>query len=167
MGPCLAVEGATTATVFEASYVEKVLAPSLRSGQIVVVVDNLGAQKGERARKLIEGRGSASYSSCHRTHRTSIPSRKLSRRSRAFCEKPLSPNPRSPDRSARGSDLLGGQRKGRSGLPRAWRIPSVRPASMKHAVGRRALYHTEASSRNGRVAAVTCSGSSSLATTRV
>ncbi len=29
MGPCLAVEGATTATVFEA-YVEKVLAPSLR-----------------------------------------------------------------------------------------------------------------------------------------
>jgi hypothetical protein len=55
MGPCLAVEGATTTTVFEA-YVEKVLAPSLRRGQIVVV-DNLGAHKSERARKLIEGRG--------------------------------------------------------------------------------------------------------------
>jgi transposase len=55
MGPCLAVEGATTATVFEA-YVEKVLAPSLRRGQIVVV-DNLGAHKSERARRLIEGRG--------------------------------------------------------------------------------------------------------------
>ncbi len=54
MGPCLAVEGATTATVFEA-YVEKVLAPSLRRGQIVVV-DNLGAHKSEKVRELIEGR---------------------------------------------------------------------------------------------------------------
>ncbi len=55
MGPCLAVEGATTATVFEA-YVEQVLAPTLRCGQIVVV-DNLGAHKSERVRELIEGRG--------------------------------------------------------------------------------------------------------------
>lgn len=55
MGPCLAVEGATTATVFEA-YVEQVLAPSLKCGQIVVV-DNLSAHKSERARKLIERRG--------------------------------------------------------------------------------------------------------------
>jgi transposase len=55
MGPCLAVEGATTATVFEA-YIEKGLAPSLTSGQIVVV-DNLGAHKSERVRELIEGRG--------------------------------------------------------------------------------------------------------------
>ena len=53
MGPCLAVEGATTATVFEA-YVEEVLAPSLRRGQIIVVY-NLVAHKSERARKLIEG----------------------------------------------------------------------------------------------------------------
>jgi hypothetical protein len=55
MGPCLAVEGATTATVFEA-YVEQMLAPGLRGGQIVVL-DNLGAQKGERVRELIEERG--------------------------------------------------------------------------------------------------------------
>jgi transposase len=55
MGPCLAVEGSTTATVFEA-YVEKVLAPSLRRGQIVVL-DNLNAHKSKRARKLVEGRG--------------------------------------------------------------------------------------------------------------
>ncbi len=55
MGPCLAVEGATTAEVFEA-YIEKVLAPSLRRGQIVVV-DNLGAHKGERVRELVEERG--------------------------------------------------------------------------------------------------------------
>ena len=55
MGPCLAVEGATTTTVFE-TYVEKILAPSLRGGQIVML-DNLGAHKSERARELIEGRG--------------------------------------------------------------------------------------------------------------
>ena len=55
MGPCLAVEGPTTAVVFEA-YVEKVLAPSLRHRQIVVV-DNLGAHKGESVRELIEKRG--------------------------------------------------------------------------------------------------------------
>jgi transposase len=55
MGPSLAVEGATTAAVFEA-YVEKVLAPSLRPGQ-VVVMDNLGAHRPKRVRELIEERG--------------------------------------------------------------------------------------------------------------
>ena len=55
MGPCLAVEGATTKAVFEA-YVERVLAPSLRPGR-VVVMDNLGAHEGERVRELIERRG--------------------------------------------------------------------------------------------------------------
>ena len=53
MGPCLAVEGATTKAVFEA-YVERVLAPSLWPGQVVVVMDNLGAHRGERVRELIE-----------------------------------------------------------------------------------------------------------------
>src|SRR5215203_3558321 len=46
MGPSLAVEGATTARVFE-TYVEKVLVPSLRSGQSVVM-DNLGAHRPKR-----------------------------------------------------------------------------------------------------------------------
>ena len=55
MGPSLAVEGATTREVFE-TYIEKVLAPSLRSGQ-VVVMDNLSSHKGQRARELIEQRG--------------------------------------------------------------------------------------------------------------
>lgn len=55
MGPCLAVEGATTTKVFEA-YVEQVLAPTLRRGQIVVA-DNLSAHKSERVRELIERRG--------------------------------------------------------------------------------------------------------------
>jgi len=57
MGPSLAVEGATTATVFEA-YVEKVLAPTLRPGQLMVM-DNLSAHKGARVRKLIEERNCA------------------------------------------------------------------------------------------------------------
>jgi transposase len=55
MGPSLAVEGATSSKVFE-TYVERVLAPSLRKGQ-VVIMDNLSAHKGERVRELIEGRG--------------------------------------------------------------------------------------------------------------
>ena len=55
MGPSLTVEGATTSVVFEA-YVEQVLAPSLRRGQ-VVVMDNLSAHKGERIKELIEQRG--------------------------------------------------------------------------------------------------------------
>ncbi|MCA1729801.1 MAG: IS630 family transposase, partial [Actinobacteria bacterium] len=40
MGPALAVEGSTTATVFE-TYVGEVLAPTLRKGQEIVVMDNL------------------------------------------------------------------------------------------------------------------------------
>ncbi len=54
MGSCLAVVGSTTAAVFEA-YVGQILAPALRPGQ--VVLDNLGAHKGERVRELIEERG--------------------------------------------------------------------------------------------------------------
>jgi transposase len=55
MGPCLAVQGATTRIIFEA-YIEKVLLPSLRHGQ-VVVMDNLSAHKSERIRELLESAG--------------------------------------------------------------------------------------------------------------
>jgi transposase len=55
MGECLAVEGSTTTAVFEA-YLERVLVPSLRPGQ-VVVMDNLSAHKGSRVRDLIESKG--------------------------------------------------------------------------------------------------------------
>ncbi len=55
MGPCLAVEGPTTREVFEA-YLERVLAPCLSPGQ-VVVMDNLSSHKGPRVSELIEGRG--------------------------------------------------------------------------------------------------------------
>jgi hypothetical protein len=49
MGSSLTVEGATTSVVFEA-YVEQVLAPSLRRGQ-VVVLDNLSRPTKERGSK--------------------------------------------------------------------------------------------------------------------
>jgi transposase len=55
MGSSLAVEDATTAAVFE-TYVEQILAPTLRKGQ-VVVMDNLSSHKGERVKELIEQRG--------------------------------------------------------------------------------------------------------------
>ncbi len=50
------MEGSTTTReVFEA-YVERLLAPSLKPGQ-VVVMDNLSSQKGGRVSELIEQRG--------------------------------------------------------------------------------------------------------------
>src|SRR5215210_1372536 len=55
MGPSLAVEGSTTREVFE-TYLRRVLAPSLRPGQ-VVVMDNLSSHKGAKVRELIEERG--------------------------------------------------------------------------------------------------------------
>ena len=55
MGSSLVVEGATTSAVFE-TYVEQVLAPTLRGGQ-VVVMDNLKAHKGGRIKELIEDKG--------------------------------------------------------------------------------------------------------------
>ena len=54
MGHSLAVVGATTAAVFEA-YVEKMLAPTLRPGQIVVM-DNLSVHKGLVSRSSSKSR---------------------------------------------------------------------------------------------------------------
>jgi transposase len=55
MGASLVVEGSTNGTVFE-TYLEEVLLPTLKSGQ-VVVMDNLSAHKAERVRELIEAKG--------------------------------------------------------------------------------------------------------------
>src|ERR671910_2284771 len=55
MSESMTVEGATDALAFEA-YVEQVLAPSLREGQ-VVVLDGLGAHRTQKVRELIEERG--------------------------------------------------------------------------------------------------------------
>ncbi len=58
------------ARVFE-TYVEKVLAPSLEPGQIVVM-DNLGAHRPKRIRQFIEAKGCELLYSCRPTPRTSI-----------------------------------------------------------------------------------------------
>ena len=55
LGPCLAVEGTTTRDVFE-TYLERVLAPTLRPGQ-TVLMDNLSAHKGGRVKEIVEGAG--------------------------------------------------------------------------------------------------------------
>jgi transposase len=55
MGPSLTVEGAPTARVFE-TYVEKVLLPNLKEGQIVVM-DNPSAHRRKRIGALIEQHG--------------------------------------------------------------------------------------------------------------
>ncbi len=54
MESSMAVEKATTARIFE-TYVERLFAPALREGQ-VVVMDNLGAHRPRRIRELIEQR---------------------------------------------------------------------------------------------------------------
>jgi transposase len=55
MGPGLLVEGGISTAGFEA-YVERVLAPTLEPGRIVVM-DNLRQHLGARTRELIEARG--------------------------------------------------------------------------------------------------------------
>ena len=55
MGETMAVEGPTNREVFE-TYVEHALAPTLETGQ-VVILDNLSAHKPTRVRELIEERG--------------------------------------------------------------------------------------------------------------
>lgn len=51
----LVVEGAADGAAF-AAYVREVLVPALRPGQ-TVILDNLGAHKGEEARALVEAAG--------------------------------------------------------------------------------------------------------------
>jgi transposase len=55
MSPAMTVEGGTTAAVF-ATYLQRVLIPALRPGQ-VVVIDNVGAHKPERMAELVHAAG--------------------------------------------------------------------------------------------------------------
>ncbi len=55
MGEAMILEGSANGAAFE-TYVEELLAPSLRTGQIVVM-DNLKAHKSERVRQVIEDKG--------------------------------------------------------------------------------------------------------------
>lgn len=55
IGPSMLIAGGVTSTVFEA-YVEHILGPTLRPGQIVLL-DNLSAHKSTRLRRLLAARG--------------------------------------------------------------------------------------------------------------
>jgi transposase len=55
IGPALTITGSVNGAVF-AAYVQQILAPSLRPGQ-VVMLDNLSAHKGEAVRLAVEGVG--------------------------------------------------------------------------------------------------------------
>ena len=80
------MEGATSSIVFEV-YIQKVLVPSLRRRQ-VVVMDNLSAHKGGRVRELVESAGCELLSlPPPYSRRTSTPSKRLSRRLKAFLRK--------------------------------------------------------------------------------
>lgn len=52
---CMVFEGATDRVAFE-TYIEKVLSPHLKSGQIVIM-DNLSSHKSLKVRQLIEAKG--------------------------------------------------------------------------------------------------------------
>jgi hypothetical protein len=71
MGPSMAVEGATTARLFE-TYVRRLLAPALSAPvRSWWWTKHLGAHRPRRVRELVEERGDASSSTCHRTLRIS------------------------------------------------------------------------------------------------
>jgi hypothetical protein len=78
MGPSLAVEGASTARVFE-TYVERVLGPTLREGQVVVMDNLLRPIKESELGSSSSGEG-ASFCTCLPTRRSITPSRRHSAR---------------------------------------------------------------------------------------
>jgi hypothetical protein len=130
MGASMAVEGATTARIFEA-YVEKVLVPTPRTGR-VVVMDDLGAHRPKR----IGGVDQAARM------RAAVlagllsglrPDRRGVRQGRA----PLSQG-RGQDESGFGkcdrSSALGGKRPRRPALFRACPIPHYGSPTVKRAV---------------------------------
>ncbi len=55
MGEALLLDGSADAAAFEA-YIEQILVPSLRPGQIVIL-DNLSIHQGPRVKQAIEARG--------------------------------------------------------------------------------------------------------------
>lgn len=131
MGPCVAVVGSATGAVFE-TYLERVLTPELRPGQ-VVVMDNLSAHKGERVRELIEQRGcgvlylppySPDFNPIEEAFRQGQRTATQSRGSN------------SPGAGGGyGCGTLGGQRAGRTEFLRPLRLPSTRSTTMTTAVG--------------------------------
>jgi len=81
----MTIEGATDTEVFLA-YVGRVLGPTLRKGDMVIL-DNLSPHKSEPTLSLIAQAGPRS-SSCQPTPRSSIPLRKYGAKSKPPCAVP-------------------------------------------------------------------------------
>jgi hypothetical protein len=130
MGSSLVVEGATTRGVFEA-YLERVLAPSLWPGQ-VVVMDNLSSHKGGRVREIVERVGAASFSTCRPTHLTQSHRGGL-RQAQSSPARDGGSEPRGSHRSdGRGTRWHEPQRRSR--LLRALRLPYASPILMTYSL---------------------------------
>ena len=136
MGPSMAVEGSTTAEVFEA-YLEHFLVPELKPQQ-VVVMDNLGAHKPKRVRELIEDRGCQllylpAYSPDYNPIEEAFS--KAKGEGQGIVAQGRSQDTRNPGRGDRPSALCG-QLPRCPGLFRACRIPSAGSTTVKRAVSR-------------------------------
>ena len=132
MGPSLAVEGATTREVFEA-YLEHLLVPALRPGQ-VVVMDNLSSHKGSHVRQLIEGRVCKLLYLPPYSPDLKARSRKPSRRSRHCCEAPQRV-PVKPWSRGDGRSTERDHSPGRPRLLRPPRLPHTRSTAVTDALG--------------------------------
>jgi transposase len=98
MGASMVVEGSTTKAVFE-TYAERVLAPVLTPGQ-VVVMDNLSSHKGSRVRELWSRVEAASFCTCRPTPRRTIePHRGSVRQDKGAAKEGRGTHPRGAHRS--------------------------------------------------------------------
>src|SRR5829696_6223944 len=131
MGPSMAVRGGTTSGVFETP-MEKVLAPALRPGQIVVM-DKLGAHRPGRVRELIEERGCELCCTCAFLLPGSQPDRRSLRQGQAYPEGDRSPRQGGSHRGD-GSSIGSGEHRRRAGVLRSLRLPPSGAAAMKGAV---------------------------------
>jgi hypothetical protein len=131
MGPSLAVEGPTTREVFE-TYLEKVLAPALREGQIMVM-DNLSSHKGSRVRGADRRVWLRAY-----VPAALLPGPQPHRRSVLKAQGAVAPGWGTHPRSSAGSDGWGarcGEGERCQGLLRASRLPPIGSNAMTNALG--------------------------------
>jgi DDE superfamily endonuclease len=99
--PCL-FDGPINGERFRA-YVEQLLAPTLKPGDVFVILDNLGSHKGKAVRKAIRDAERASCS-CRNNPPTSTPSSRSSPSSKLCRERPnREPTKRSPTPAAKSS----------------------------------------------------------------
>ena len=132
MGPSLAVEGSTTARIFEA-YLEQVLLPQLEEGQ-VLVMDNLPAHKPRRVRELIEERGCVLVYLPGYSPEYDPIEEAFSKIKEILLRRAAEPGPARPWGRGTGPGTVRGQPRRCPRVFRACRLLFGRPTTMKRAV---------------------------------